>query len=258
MRIVKQKPRELKVRKLPFKWWLVGSIPIMLSLFTVNTFAKVTSLSCRRPELVQENCRLVASGLLGRTIREIPLNSLLGAKLDKNVDSYGVIIQTNKGDIPFTSYQSDATRDNVQLEIASSISNFISNPQERYLKVEQDDTWLIFTAGVSFVFGLFLMTSVGEIETFLFDKNLGLFILKKQGMFTAYVVEYNIWDIEDVRVQEKDNNYRINIVLASGHIIPFTSQYTPGKESKEKIALSIRQFLNINNYRVAELQKIIL
>ncbi len=256
MRVVKQKPRQLKVQKLPFKWWLVGSIPIMLGLFTVNTFAKVTSLSCRRPEFIQENCRLVTSGLLGRTIKEIPFNSVLGAKLDKNVDSYGVIIQTSKGDIPFTSYQSDATRDDVHLEIASRIRNFIRNPQQRYLKVEQDDTWLVFAAGLSFAFGLFLITSVGEIETFLFDKNLGLFIFKKQGMFTASVVEYNIWDIENVQLQEKDNNFRINIVLASGHIIPFTSEYTPGKESKEKIALSIRKFLNINNYRAAELEKI--
>lgn len=256
MKILERRPSRLKLRKIPLKWWVCGSIPVFLGLLMTSVFAKVTSLTCYRLDSTQKNCRLVTSGVMGRKSQEFPLNTLRSARLSKNVDTSRVVLRTNKGEIFFTPYQSDTTTETAKQEIVSRINNFVNDSAQKYFRVEQDDTWLLFGAGISITLGLLVITVPGVMESFSIDKRTGLLTLKRQTASTTQVTYHVIWDITDVQVEKKDNNYRIKIILTSGESIPLNFYASNNKKHQETTALIIRTFLNMNQNPSAQIEKI--
>ena len=142
--------------------------------------------------------------------------------------------------------------------------------------------FMLLIGGVFLVTGLFLASSgqflgylfasVGfivmifaEIETIIFDKNLGHLTIKRQRPLIAktQVIKHLIQDILGVEIQEMTSSntdsesntnsvsytYRVCLVLESGkRRVPLTSSFSTGLGSKHKKAEVIATFLNIRNY----------
>ena len=71
-----------------------------------------------------------------------------------------------------------------------------------------------------FFFALFFVFAP-VVRTWLFDKSLGSFTLKEQGLFGTEVIKPQICEIADVQVEESTNSkgttlYQVSIVLMSG------------------------------------------
>jgi hypothetical protein len=104
------------------------------------------------------------------------------------------------------------------------------------------------------VVGLLLVIFV-EIETIIFDKNLGHMTIKRHKPLIAKtkVIKHLLQDISGVEIQEmsssESNTYRVCLVLDSGkRRVPLTSSFSTGLGSKHKKAEVIATFLNIRNY----------
>jgi hypothetical protein len=251
MKIVQKTPSLLILRLRPVILWIFGVVFASVGLFLLVTLGKVTTLTCTRTE--PTNCQLVASGLLGSQSKQIPLNTLQGAKVEESSDSdgstYRVIILTSSADVPFTSYLSSGEGD--KQVIASHIEDFVKNPQMTSLKQEQDDRLWIYLIGGSFVIAGSLML-LAPVVTCVFDKTLDILTLTRFGLFGKRVFEHRLHEIKDVLLEESTDSengstYRVSIVLMSGDRQPLTSYFTSGRKSQQETASHIKSFLNLNN-----------
>lgn len=250
MKIVQKTPNLLILRLRPLILWIFGIFFASLGLFLLVTLGKVTTLTCTRTE--PTNCQLVASGLLGSQSKQIPLNTLQGAKVEETSDSdgstYRVIILTSSGNVPFTSYLS-SLKD--KQTIASDIEDFVKNPQMTSLKQEQDDRFWIYLIGGTFVIAGSLVL-LAPVVTCVFDKTLDTLTLTRLGLLGKRVFEHRLHEIKDVLVEESTDSdsgstYRVSIVLMSGDRQPLTSYFTSGRKSMQETASHIKSFLNLNN-----------
>ena len=135
---------------------------------------------------------------------------------------------------------------------------------------------LFFVIGLFLVFSGqflgFLFAPVGsmvmifaEIETIIFDKNLGNLTIKRHKSLIAKtkLIKHLLQDISAVEIQQMTSNntdsesnrnsvsntYRVCLVLDSGkRRVPLTSSFSTGLGSKHKKAEVIATFLNIKNY----------
>ena len=135
---------------------------------------------------------------------------------------------------------------------------------------------LFFVIGLFLVFSGqflgFLFAPVGsmvmifaEIETIIFDKNLGNLTIKRHKplITKTKLIKHLLQDISAVEIQQMTSNntdsesnrnsvsytYRVCLVLDSGkRRVPLTSSFSTGLGSKHKKAEVIATFLNIKNY----------
>lgn len=260
MKIVQQTPNQLLLRELQVLSHvfslIFGVVFTAVGLFFI-ALPNVTTLTCNRTEPTQGSCKLLASGLLASEVREIPISILQGAKVDESRSSksttYGVVLLTITGEVPFTFY-SNFDKGKKQA-IASRINDFVKIPGETSLAVKQDDRWISYLFGGTFaaigIFFAFGFVVAPVVKTWLFDKTLGSFTLKQQGLFGTKIIEYQIREIADVQVEEWTNSkgtiyYKVSIVLVSGDRLPLTLYSSSGKKSKQKTASCIRKFLNLD------------
>lgn len=112
----------------------------------------------------------------------------------------------------------------------------------------------------------FMVMIFAEIETIIFDKNLGHLTIKRHKPLIAKtkVIKHLLQDISGVEIQQiessdtnsSNNNipttsitYRVCLVLDSGkRRVPLTSSFSTGLGSKHKKAEVIATFLNVRNY----------
>lgn len=94
-----------------------------------------------------------------------------------------------------------------------------------------------------------------EIETIIFDKNLGHMTIKRHQPLIAKtkLIKHLLQDISGVEIQEmsssESNTYRVCLVLDSGkRRVPLTSSFSTGLGDKHKKAEVIATFLDIRNY----------
>jgi hypothetical protein len=250
MKIVQQTPNQLTLRLRPVLIWVYGSIFVIAGLFLIASSKEVT-FTCKRAKSVQGNCKLLTLDLLDSKVREILLNVLQGTKVEEDEDnSYRVVVLISDGEVPFTSYSSSLGKDEKQA-IASQINDFIRTPKETTLMVQEDDRRLLYpVGGICFAVG-FVAISMGQLVTCLFDKSLGSFTLKRQGLFGTEVIEHQIREIANVQMEEftdsDGSTYRVSIVLTSGNCLPLTSYYSSGRKSKQETTERICTFLNLKN-----------
>lgn len=143
---------------------LIGNMPCLLpvfstvflgfGLFAIITFGQLTILKCDRSNpptaMLQGTCQLTATRLLDSKTTEIPLNELRQATIATRTDSkrkrtYQVILQTQRGEVPFTFYSSSGLGDHHA--IANQINAFLKNSQQATLLVKQDDRWFGYLVG---------------------------------------------------------------------------------------------------------------
>lgn len=238
MQVMQQSPSQLTLRLRPVLIWVFGSIFTVAGVFTIFS-GKVITFTCHRTELPQSICRLSTSGLLGLKIREIPVNTLQGAKVENDE----VVLLTNNGEVPFNS---DSSAD------ASRINQFVRTPEQKTLTVQQDNRLLLYLfGGVFTASSLFILVFGSQVVTCVFDKMLGTFTLRRQGLFGREITEHQIGEIVDVRVEEQTDSdgstYLICIIMRSGECLPLTRYSSSGKRGHQETADCLRRFLKLNH-----------
>lgn len=116
--------------------------------------------------------------------------------------------------------------------------------------------WMIFHSGgvawlIPVAISVFIITSMGQIVTCVFDKAEGRFTLKQQGVFGTKMIEQRIRDISDIQVEQsvssEGTTYRVTIRFTTGEHVPLTEYYSSGITDKQKTADRIRAFLNLSD-----------
>jgi hypothetical protein len=136
--------------------FVVAGVAIFLLLSATVT------LECARPEAGRGRCALTTAGPLGTDMIEILLSEVQRAEVEASAssdgdDTYRVVLQTERGPVPLTSYFSSG-RDDKQAR-ADQINAFLRDPAARSLSVTQDDRWFGYLLG-----GLF--TTLGCLAGF--------------------------------------------------------------------------------------------
>jgi hypothetical protein len=86
--------------------------------------------------------------------------------------------------------------------------------------------------------------------TCIFDKNLGMLILKYKGLSGTHITEYGLLEISSVQVREYQtqigiNTYRLTITLLSGENLHIYCPPINGVESAKDLEYSIYSFLSL-------------
>jgi hypothetical protein len=269
MQVVEQTANRLKFQRISvsalISFVVMGSVGITSFYFALNSFFRpyTSSLTCNRLESTNGNCKLTTASLVWSESKEIPLKELQGAKIaisestnsDKGITSnnYSSIILTPSGEIPLSLSKSDDSKKIKELVL--KINSFIINTEEKYLKAEQHEWSLItkilvgfltsLTAAYSLLFCIFVLRK-SAYYIYTFDKNLSSFIIQRKGLAKkeVTVTQHQLQQITQVRVEEVDNCYRINILMSNGERLSITDNFNSGLENKQEIASRIRKFLN--------------
>lgn len=248
MKIVNQTSNQLKLRLIPVLCWMVAGLFAALVLDWIAT-AKGSTLTCNRTELAKGSCKVVQSGLLGSE-REIPLSALQGATVERSKSDYRVVLLTTaNSEVPLTLYYSSGESE--KYVIASRINDFVRIPGKTSLVVKQGPGFGYYLYGGIFFAASLFTVYLSPIETCLFDKTLGSFNFKRQGLFGTEVIKHRICEIADIQVKESPGSkggtyYQVIIVLVSGDRLPLTLCPSSGKKSTQKTASCIRKFLNLD------------
>lgn len=136
----------------------------------------------------------------------------------------------------------------------------------------QDGPWLVWLVGLLFIGGGlvaffsnervfgggFVLAGVTMILGFAntvtaeFNRTTGRFRRSSRGLLRNQEIGHALNEIVKVDVVASPSGnpsraYRIVLTLASGERVPLTSSYSSGKDDKERIAVTVRRFLNLRN-----------
>lgn len=136
--------------------------------------------------------------------------------------------------------------------------------------VLHDTPWLIWLVGVSFLAGglvaffsnekifggafvlvaVFLILAFANTVTSEFNRTTGRFRRTTRGILRNNEIAHALGEIVDVDVVASasgnpSRSYRVVLTLASGEHVPLTPSYSSGKDDKERLAATVRQFLNL-------------
>ncbi|MEG4493896.1 hypothetical protein [Microcoleus sp. D3_18_C4] len=217
-----------------------------LGLISLTFDYHAASLSCQRLQAKQGKCQIVRSNLLGSNIKEIELDSLRGAKVERCGYKTRVVLLTSVGNVPFTA---NSTNWGTQNAVASDINFFVKNAKNRLLRLSQDDRWLGWTGGI------FLLAGIGVIvlrnnEIYSFDGTLNTLTVKQRGLLARKVTEYSLCEIYGVevdRTKDRDNDtwYEIRLLVCGGSRISLPRTMNPYQQAK--IAKAINNYLHQQN-----------
>jgi hypothetical protein len=123
------------------------------------TFARVSTLTCERTLIKQDNCQIVKHGFLWHQQQSISVNDLKGARLivggdDIDSHTYQVVLITTNGNIPFSPNTTFGDKKQ-QTETASRIDNFARSSNKASLDISIDDRWWIVAALISLTIGIY-------------------------------------------------------------------------------------------------------
>lgn len=254
MKVVKQTPTILILRKVPSFLWLFSHVFVLAGLCAISIRGKLTTLTCNRTEPAQGNCQFVKSDILKSQVMTMPVKALQGAKVDTisgdDGNTYQVVLIINNTDVPFTSY-STYVWDEKQA-IVSDINKFVETPSQRSLIVEQDDRWKSIQFEGLFVLAGSIIIAVINIVDVVIEKNLGNFTLKKKGLFGQKVAQHQIQEIANVQVEQYTfssgiTTFKVYICLVSGDRLHLMSYGESDRYNNQKTVDSIRKFLNLAN-----------
>jgi hypothetical protein len=269
MQVVEQTASRLKFQRTSvsalISFVFMGSVGIGSFYFALNSLGRpyTSSLTCNRVESANSDCKLTQSSLVWSESKDIPVRELQGAEIevsestnsDKGVTSnnYSVIILTNSGKIPFTIFLSNDSKK--IRELVLKINSFVKNTEQKSLIVQQNE-WSLITkilvgllTSIMTVYCLLFCVFVlrkSAYYIYTFDKNLDSFIIQRKGLSKkeVTVTQHQLQQITQVRVEEIDNCYKINILMSNGERLSMTDSFNSGLENKQEIASRIRKFIN--------------
>lgn len=146
---------------------LIGIGITAAGILAVISLPEKASLNCDR---VTQECTLKNGLWHNQSSIKFPLNQLLGATLEEisqtKGKSYRVLLTTPTKPIKFTSridsviLITDSAGFYSKRKIVGQINEFLANPQQRSLQVEQDESTLAFLFGFTFtIIGILSCTS---------------------------------------------------------------------------------------------------
>jgi hypothetical protein len=246
--------------------WLVwglgfGGIPllIMLMLFAMSG---VDTLTCKRVEPTQVNCRSIESSFMGlRKDRDVAIRKVRGTQIDETDDSeghpyYQVYLLANNGKFLLK---------NTGLYDASRINNFLRNPEKEKFEFNYD-TRLGFLIPGSFL-SIFVVFGFGAIyfsisrrvslfykakliENYTFDKSLGKLTKQKCSVLGTQVKEYPFQEMIAVCIEEKTRyrytDCKVGLSLSIGKklwLIPLSGSLHT--DTKRELAAILSEFLDL-------------
>ncbi len=256
LEIIERTPTTLKLeakRKLVLLDILLGGIFFVVGLAIMSSWAKLTTLKCDRLTPTQVACELTSSSLLEKHITPIPVGEFQGAELkvkeSSNGTTYGVTLLTKKKDIPLSDWRSSSKK--VKYKKVKEINDFIRNPEQMSLRIQQDDRWFVNALGGIFALSgssVIVKTLTKKLDiTCIFDKDADRMYLKRQNIFKkAETREEILYEIKKAQIVEKTNKegnktYNIKLTLRSDDeitLLPLDISYNP-----YKITQSINHFL---------------
>ncbi|MEG4086112.1 hypothetical protein [Microcoleus sp. POL10_C6] len=247
MKKIKETASELIIQTQSiFDFWFPSCLFMTLGLISLTFDYHAASLSCQRLQSKQGKCQIVRSNLLGSNIKEIELDSLRGAKVERCGYKTRVVLLTSVGNVPFTA---NSTNWGTQNAVASDINFFVKNAKNRLLRLSQDDRWLGWTGGI------FLLAGIGVIvlrnnEIYSFDGTLNTLTVKQRGLLARKVTEYSLCEIYGVevdRTKDRDNDtwYEIRLLVCGGSRISLPRTMNPYQQAK--IAKAINNYLHQQN-----------
>lgn len=136
----------------------------------------------------------------------------------------------------------------------------------------QDSPWLVWLVGVLFIgggavaflsnekvfgggfvlVGVTLILAFANTVTAEFDRTTGRFRRLTRGLLRNHEIGHALSEIVAVTVVASASGnpsraYRLAVTLASGERVPLTPTYSSGKGDKERMAATVRRFLNLQD-----------
>lgn len=107
---------------------------------------------------------------------------------------------------------------------------------------------LLTAGGLVLVYGLLTCFTVWT-----FDRTRGTITHRRRKLTGSMFKEYPLGDVVGTRIDISDSSegetLRLELVMAQGEIIPMTPFYSCGRRSLEKVAVVIREFLDLSEPR---------
>ncbi|MEG4027619.1 MULTISPECIES: hypothetical protein [unclassified Microcoleus] len=247
MKKIKETASELIIQTQSiFDFWFPSCLFMTLGLISLTFDYHAASLSCQRLQAKQGKCQIVRSNLLGSNIKEIELDSLRGAKVERCGYKTRVVLLTSVGNVPFTA---NSTNWGTQNAVASDINFFVKNAKNRLLRLSQDDRWLGWTGGIFLLAGIAVIV-LRNNEIYSFDGTLNTLTVKQRGLLARKVTEYSLCEIYGVevdRTKDRDNDtwYEIRLLVCGGSRISLPRTMNPYQQAK--IAKAINNYLHQQN-----------
>ncbi|MEG3919646.1 hypothetical protein QUA07_10935 [Microcoleus sp. T3_A4] len=247
MKKIKETASELIIQTQSiFDFWFPSCLFMTFGLISLTFDYHAASLSCQRLQAKQGKCQIVRSNLLGSNIKEIELDSLRGAKVERCGYKTRVVLLTSVGNVPFTA---NSTNWGTQNAVASDINFFVKNAKNRLLRLSQDERWLGWTGGIFLLAGIAVIV-LRNNEIYSFDGTLNTLTVKQRGLLAHKVIEYSLCDIYGVevdRTKDRDNDtwYEIRLLVCGGSRISLPRTMNPYQQAK--IAKAINNYLHQQN-----------
>ncbi len=109
--------------------------------------------------------------------------------------------------------------------------------------------WIRESIVVRLVFVLMGVAAIGfmSVLTVAVDHTRGTLTLHYRALFRRSTKVYSVTDVCFVNVVEDrgEGNYRLELALRSGEVVPLRSGYTPGKAGKERLAQRLWSALRV-------------
>jgi hypothetical protein len=252
MDILSHTDEMLELRSRHWRLFLIIGLGFVLGgCIALFVLGQASLLECDRKLGTRPSCKLTQS-LLGFTIREKPIEQLVYARVveSRNSDddlTYRVILETESGDFPLTSYSSSGKQS--KLTIATQINAYLDDVETDSLRIGQGGKNYIIPLIVLFI-GLLdiVLALMGRYNIWQIDKVNHLITHNRIGLTGHRVTQYELMDVTGAivtssRDSDGDRTYRVELTTRRGESIPMTSWFSSGYTKKYQAAEIIQEFL---------------
>lgn len=253
MQVLESSPHRLKLRHLPFKEWIWGSIIVAFSgsWVVMGLFFQPASarLSCDRPTPSQTNCELTQQALL-RPLERQRLFDLQSAEVRTRQRSKGGSYQQVWIISPYREIVLLSAGGNPSsTAIVSQINQYIQNPQQKVLVVQQSalttTAFLSLLATAMVATGIWLTLSPWVICTF-YERLDKVIVERRRWNGQKQTIEHSLRSVMTAELEEKQKKsgkvYRPVLVLASMERLPISYSYISEKAARNAV-YQIQKFL---------------
>jgi hypothetical protein len=226
MKLIKRTANTLMMRYRPWGTWLYCSAILGMGIAGLMFRVQLSTFSCTRnlPQTNQGHCQLAHYRLVGSDRQIFPLETIKGVNLAVRQGPKGgeynqiyLVTTMAQVELQLDTFQS---LNEPQLK-ARKIQNFLSNPSQSQLKIQENSIWIsvllnMLTIGVAGI----TMLIMGGIRTLHLDRVSGKLKFKYQGLRGTQTFEYPLNHVKDVMIREVGTfgkkNYYVAIVLKTG------------------------------------------
>jgi hypothetical protein len=227
--------------------WMIqlslGCLVISGILFQV-TGSQIT-LSCQRRSPKFTHCDLTILRLFTKDSIGIP--NLRGAKVESDDGTYRIALLTGEEKIPFDSVYTNLNWSKKHSD-ADAINEFVKNPQQNSLTIQDDTRWLsLIFGGVMLWLAVACIMLPSQADCYL-DKTTGQLSLKKISLIWTSIEQYPLREIKSIKLIEStdsdgDKTYTTQIVLSSNRkiFLNLLDSSTP----PDQIVQALHKFLGV-------------